>query len=81
MKETAKIEKLNLLRNEMSHLWGSVFIVGGGSFTFVINEPSLIKYIIGFIGIIFALLFLNAYFIRRTEVFKLIQSLEAENES
>ena len=62
----------------MTHLWGSIFIVGGGSFAFVFNEPSLIKYILGFFGIILAMLFLNAYFVRRTEMLKLLQSLEEE---
>lgn len=73
-----KVEKLNSIRNEMTHLWGSVFILGGGSIAFVMNKPSISTYIIGFVGIIIAILFFNAYFVRRVEMFKMLESLEDE---
>lgn len=78
MKNIDKVEKLSCIRNEMTHLWGSIFIVGGGSIALVMNNPSISTYVIGFIGIIFAILFLNAYFVRRVEMFKMLESLEGE---
>ena len=75
MSKTA--EKLNCMRNEMTHLWGSVFLIAGGSvsalFTF-----STRGYVIGAVGIILALALLNAYFIRREETLRIVNSMEEE---
>ncbi len=29
--EQRDVEKLNCIRNEMTHLWGSAFLIGGGA--------------------------------------------------
>ena len=42
MREIVYTEKLNSIRNEMTHLWTSFFIVGGGSFTLLFNKPTFV---------------------------------------
>ena len=76
MNNSQKIESLNSIRNEMSHLWGSAFVVGGGSLTFVIYEPSPIKLILSCFGLLATIILMNTYIKRRTELLKLIGDLE-----
>ncbi len=59
-------EKLNCIRNEMTHLWGSVFILGGGSISLFFKH-TIEGYITGTIGVIFAIILAYSYFIRREE--------------
>lgn len=78
MKCVVKVERLNSIRNEMTHLWGSVFILGGGSVAFIVLNPSPVKYFLGIIGIAVAMMLLNAYFIRRVELLNILKALEEE---
>lgn len=71
-------EKLNSIRNEMTHLWGSIFIVGGGSLALLLNNSGIKDYIIGIIGIFLTMIFINAYFVRRYEVVKIVNNLGEE---
>lgn len=75
------LEKLNSIRNEMSHFWGGIFITGGGAFT-IISTASLnsTKVIITILGVIMMLVFINAYIMRRTELLNILQELKQENE-
>ena len=68
-------EKLNSIRNEMTHLWGSIFIVGRGSMALLLNNSGVKDYIIGMLGIFLTIIFINAYFVRRYEVVKIINNL------
>lgn len=61
-------EKLNSIRNEMSHLWGAVFVTGGGAITLFTTGYRNEKVVFIILGLIFALIFLNAYIVRRDEV-------------
>ena len=79
MREIVYTEKLNSIRNEMTHLWTSFFIVGGGSFTLLFNKPTFGVAGLAFIGLLFACIFFNAYIVRRTELLKLLNKLEREN--
>jgi len=36
-------EKLNSIRNEMSHLWGGAFVTGGGTFTLLSTSLNNLK--------------------------------------
>ncbi len=76
MKEIIYTEKLNSIRNEMTHLWTSFFVVGGGAVALFINNKSWICYCLGTLGLLFAILFFNAYFQRRVELLKLLKDLE-----
>ena len=77
MNKTVKIEKLNSIRNEMTHIWGSAFILGGGSMSLLFNgEYNLVKYFFGILGFILTLLVFNAYFTRRIEMQKMLKHLE-----
>lgn len=71
-------EKLNCLRNEMTHLWGSVFVVSGGSIATILNKPNFFQCGLAIFGFILALCFLNAYFIRRTEILHVLEKLKEE---
>jgi len=75
MEEIKIREKLNSIRNEMTHLWTSFFIVGGGAITILLNNPDILRGIFGCIGIVFSILFFNAYFVRRNELLKLLDDL------
>ncbi len=68
-------EKLNCIRNEMTHLWGSVFIIGGGSVSLIINSASFKEYFIGIVGIVISLVFAYAYFIRREETLRIVNKI------
>lgn len=70
-----EVEKLNSIRNEMTHLWGSIFIVGSGSIALLLNSTGLRDYIIGILGILLGIIFINAYFVRRDEVVKIVKDL------
>ncbi len=73
-----EVEKLNSIRNEMTHLWGSVFVTAGGAIALFLNSPSLVNYVLGVAGIIISIIMANAYFIRRNEVVKILKDLQAE---
>ena len=72
------IEKLNSIRNEMTHLWGSVFILAGGSIALLLDDFSFKKLLLGLLGMILAILLFNTYFIRRIELQKMIKKMEEE---
>lgn len=69
-------ERLNCIRNEMSHLWGTVFVLGGGSIMLIFNFVNTASIFLAICGLILSLLCLNAYFLRRTEVFIILKELE-----
>lgn len=69
-------EKLNCIRNEMTHLWGSVFILGGGSISLLLQHRSFAGYLLSTAGILTAIMLTQAYFIRREETIKIINKLE-----
>jgi len=69
-------EKLNCIRNEMTHLWGSVFLILGGSVSMVFYNRSLLAYMIGGFGVFIAAMLAYAYFIRRDETLRIINKIE-----
>ena len=72
-----EVEKLNCIRNEMTHLWGSIFITAGGTIALILeSNKNQLVYLFIFAGFLFTLLLINAYFIRRTEVVKILKGLE-----
>ncbi len=72
-----EVEKLNCIRNEMTHLWGSIFITAGGTIALILeSNKNPLVYLFIFAGFLFTLLLINAYFIRRTEVVKILKGLE-----
>ena len=76
MREIVYAEKLNSIRNEMTHLWTSFFIVGGGSLTLILSKPTFVIAVCAVIGVFISIVFLNAYIMRRTELLKLLKNLE-----
>lgn len=63
--------KLNMIAKEMDHLWNGMFIVGGGAIAIIISSDlNVFKIILAAIGAIIAILFFNAYFIKRIEINK-----------
>lgn len=43
MEEVFEAEKLNCIRNEMTHLWGSIFATSGGVIALVLSEFNILK--------------------------------------
>lgn len=77
MENICTVERLNSIRNEMTHLWGGIFATTGGSIALFLSEPTLEKTILGVIGLIFALIMSNAYLIRRNEIVRIIRNMES----
>lgn len=71
-------EKLNSIRNEMSHIWGGIFVTGGGSVTLATTGYDITRLIFIIIGIWLAILFINAYFIRKQELMNILNELKME---
>ncbi|GBF22708.1 hypothetical protein tpqmel_0112 [Candidatus Gastranaerophilus sp. (ex Termes propinquus)] len=74
-----KKEKIGALKNEMTHLWGAFFIVGGSSLTLVFSEHTLLWKFLGAVGIIITIIFANAYFIKRNGLIVLIDDLRRDS--
>ena len=68
-------EKLTSIRNEMNHIWSAMFLLGGSSLAILFNNQSFVNYILSLAGLVFSVLFLNAYFIRRAEIMKYLKNL------
>jgi predicted membrane channel-forming protein YqfA (hemolysin III family) len=68
-------ETIANLRNEMTHIWGAVFIIGGGTLSLFWTEDSVGKWVTIAMGIFFTLIFLNAYLIRVADVEKITNML------
>lgn len=60
----------------MTHLWGSVFLIGGGSISITLQCPGLKGQIFGAAGIFLALILAYAYFIRREETIRIVNEIE-----
>lgn len=72
-----EVEKLNCIKNEMTHLWGSACATAGGAVVlFLSNEANIFYYIIATAGILISIIMANAYFIRRNEIVKILRQLE-----
>ena len=70
-------EKANCLRNEMNHLWGAMFITGGGAIGFaVIETKNLWIYCFMILGALMAIVFLNAYMTRRIELMQIVNEIK-----
>ncbi len=67
--------RLSCVKNEMTHLWGSTFLVAGGGFSLIYNSNSLKGFICGIIGVCVAVVFFRAYMIRRDETVKIVEQL------
>jgi hypothetical protein len=61
-------EVIGNLRNELTHVWGGAFIFGGGAMSLLWVESSPLKWIFFIAGLLLALIFLNAYFIKHTSL-------------
>lgn len=72
-------EKLDSIRNEMSHIWGGIFFISGGTATIAVTEASILKSVLVTIGVILIILFINAYFIRKNELMEALKQLHKED--
>ena len=72
-----EVERLNCIRNEMTHLWGSACATAGGAVVlFLSSEANIFYYIMAIAGMLISIIMANAYFIRRNEVVKILKQLE-----
>lgn len=71
-------EKIGAIKNEMSHIWGATFVMGGGSITLMFTTPNPLKTFIIFLGLIMVPIFINAYFIRKQEIMNILNQLKKE---
>lgn len=82
MEENYLKEKANCLRNEMNHLWTGMFITGAGTVGFIImHEKTFLVYFLMLIGFLLTLTFLNAYMVRRSELSRILHTLQNEREN
>ena len=77
MEESYLKEKANSIRNEMNQVWGAAFITGGGAFglSIVENKTTWIIFLI-ILGIIWAIIFINAYMVRRNQLIEIVKLLQ-----
>ena len=80
MNEKYLSEKIGIIKNEMSHIWGGIFITGGGSITIATTGYTSVKIVLIILGLLMATIFINAYFIRQIELFKILKQLKNEEE-
>jgi intracellular septation protein A len=73
-----KMELINCLRSEMTHVWSAAFVLGGGSATLFLGTQTPAKIIIGIIGLTFAFVLIYSYFIRRDKINKIIRYLKED---
>ena len=76
MEEIFEAEKLNCIRNEMTHLWGSIFATSGGVVALVLSDFSMLKLFFIIFGTLLSLIMINAYFIRRTEIMNILKNMK-----
>lgn len=73
-------EKLNSIRNEMSHIWGGIFVLGGGVATLLsVAHWTTTNIILCLIGILLTVIFTNAYMIRKDELMNMLSEFNEEN--
>ena len=80
MKSMIITERLNSIRNEMTHIWGAVFILGGGAITLLFANTKISDLFWGVVGLLAAIVLANTYFSRRVELQNMLNELEVENE-
>lgn len=80
MENFFETEKLSCIRNEMTHLWGSIFATSGGVIALVLSEFSILKLFFIVFGTLLTLIMINAYFIRRTEVMSILKELKKSSQ-
>lgn len=78
MDEKYITEKLNSIRNEMSHMWGIVFVSVGGAFTLLATPWNVYKVTFAIFMLVLTALFINAYFNRRSELLDILKRLKQE---
>lgn len=76
MEELYNQELLNSIRNEMTHLWGSIFATSGGVIALLLGELNLLKIFFVLFGTLLSLVMINAYFIRRTEAMNILRNIK-----
>lgn len=69
-------EQLGCIKNEMTHLWGSAFLLAGGAFSLMFYNRSFEGYLWGGIGVIIALILGHAYVIRRVETLRIVNKIK-----
>lgn len=74
-------EKLNSIRNEMSHLWGAIFITGGGTIAIIAAATwDATKITLCLLGIFMTMLFINAYMVRKDNLMNTLKKLKKEEQ-
>lgn len=76
MNKESLIEKIGAIKNEMSHIWGAAFVLGGGTVTLITTGVDVLKSAFVISGVVLTVLFINAYFIRRQELKRFLKELE-----
>lgn len=73
------MEKLSALRNEMSHLWGGIFVLGGGVSTIVLTaNKGILQIFFCVVGILLVLVFANAYLAKRIAIESILNKLKED---
>lgn len=73
------VEKIGAIKNEMSHIWGGVFVTGGGSITLATTGLNPLKWTFIILGVLLTILFINAYITKRIELMSSLKELKEDN--
>ena len=69
-------EKLDIIKNEMNHLWTGMYIIGGGTIALLYQPITLPNVILKLLGCVFFVILFNAYFVRRNLTISLLESIK-----
>lgn len=79
MNNDYSVEKLNSIRNEMSHIWGGIFVTGGGAITIVLTMNwNILQITFCLLGLLLSLTFVNAYLTKRIDLVNTLDELKEE---
>ena len=72
------VQKIGIIKNEMTHLWNALIVLMGGTIGLLFTQFTLKSLILIILGAGFSLLLFNAYMVRRTTLFELLNQLNKE---
>ncbi len=72
------VQKIGIIKNEMSHLWNALIVVTGGTLGLFLVPYSLKILTLIIIGIIMFFILVNAYILRRNMLFELLNQMDKE---
>ena len=72
------VQKIGIIKNEMSHLWNALIVLVGGTIGLLFTQFTIKTFVLIILGIGFGILLFNAYMVRRSALFELLNQMNKE---